>query len=376
MSGKEVHELGIQPITCFAFNKDRTKLAFSPNDYTVHIFKMVGKKWEPEDVLKEHGQRVTGMDWAPESNRLVTCGADRNAYVWTLQDGKWKPTLVILRINRAATCVTWSPKEDKFAVGSGARLISVCYFEKDNDWWVSKHIKKPIRSTIMSLDWHPNNILLAAGSSDFKARVFSGHIKDVDGKPPSETVWGKKPSFGTCLAEFSNGRGGWVHSVSFSASGNKLAWVGHDSSISVVNALDEQKMVTVKAEFLPFCSCVWVTENSIIAAGHDYMPMLFTHDDKGQLTFIKKLDTAQKKEAGAVSAMAKFRTMDKQAQSAEDSSSRATVNTTHKNAINQIKIYQGTKAGATKFVTSGVDGRVVIWDIKSLESSISGLKIA
>ena len=58
-----------------------------------------------------------------------------------------------------------------------------------------------------------------------------------------------------------------MHSVSFSASGNKLAWVGHDSSISVVNALDEQKMVTVKADFLPFCSCIWITENSIVTAG-------------------------------------------------------------------------------------------------------------
>ena len=26
--------------------------------------------------------------------------------------------------------------EDKFAVGSGARLISVCYFEQENDWLV------------------------------------------------------------------------------------------------------------------------------------------------------------------------------------------------------------------------------------------------
>jgi len=27
-------------------------------------------------------------------------------------------------------------------------------------------------------------------------------------------------------------------------------------------------------------------------------------------------------------------------------------------------------------VTSGVDGRIVVWDIKSLESSIAGLKIS
>lgn len=81
----------------------------------------------------------TGIDWAPESNRIVTCASDRNAYVWALKDGVWKPTLVLVRINRAATCVKWSPLENKFALGSGARLISVCYFEKENDWWAIRH---------------------------------------------------------------------------------------------------------------------------------------------------------------------------------------------------------------------------------------------
>ena len=32
-----------------------------------------------------------------------------------------------------------------------------------------------------------------------------------------------------------------MHSVSFSASGDKMAWVGHDSSISVVDAADGMK---------------------------------------------------------------------------------------------------------------------------------------
>ena len=61
----------------------------------------------------------------------MTCSADRNGFVWVEEDGKWSPTLVILRINRAATYVRWSPNEDKFAVASGARLISICYFEKE-----------------------------------------------------------------------------------------------------------------------------------------------------------------------------------------------------------------------------------------------------
>ena len=71
-------------------------------------------------------------------------------------------------------------------MGSGARLISVCYFEQENDWWVSKHIKKPIRSTITSLDWHPNNVLLAAGSTDFKVRAGGGR-----GKGGRKKAWGR-----------------------------------------------------------------------------------------------------------------------------------------------------------------------------------------
>ena len=34
--------------------------------------------------LDQHDIRVTGIDWAPNTNRIVTCSADRNAYVWNL----------------------------------------------------------------------------------------------------------------------------------------------------------------------------------------------------------------------------------------------------------------------------------------------------
>lgn len=47
---------------------------------------------------------------------------------------------------------------------------------------MAKQLKKPIRSTVLSVDWHPNNVLLAAGSADMKARVFSAYIKEVDQK--------------------------------------------------------------------------------------------------------------------------------------------------------------------------------------------------
>ena len=53
------------------------------------------------------------------------------------------------------------------------------------------------------------------------------------------------------MAEFSNSLhgGGWVHSVSFSADGNRLAWVGHDSSVSVADATRGMAIYKVYIEF-------------------------------------------------------------------------------------------------------------------------------
>ncbi len=203
--------------------------------------------------------------------RLTRGLADRNAYVWEPSPSGWKPTLVLLRINRAATFVRWSPSERKFAVGSGARVIAICYFEEENDWWVSKHLKKPIRSTITTVAWHPNSVLLAAGSTDAHARVFSSFIKGVDARPES-SVWGERLPFNTVCGEFLNNSAGWVHGCAFSPSGNALAFTAHDSSITVVypSGPDEppNAIISLSTQLLPFLSLVWNGESEIIAAGY------------------------------------------------------------------------------------------------------------
>lgn len=71
-------------------------------------------------------------------------------------------------------------------------------------------------------------------------RVFSAYIKEVEEKP-GPTPWGSKMPFGEMLFESggsaagqaAGGGGGWVHSVCFSQSGNRLAWTSHDSTVSV-----------------------------------------------------------------------------------------------------------------------------------------------
>jgi len=349
----------VLPVTCHAWNHDRTQLAISPNNNEVHVLhldKATGT-YEKKFVLTEHTQTVTSIDWAPKTNRIVSCGQDRNAYVWSFDDKEktWKPTLVILRINRAATCVKWSPKEDKFATGCGARLISVSYFEKENDWWVSKHIKKPIRSTITCIDWHPNNVLIAAGSSDFKTRVFSGWVKEVEEKPTA-TCWGAKMPFGELMAEFNSSEfgGGWIHGVAFSPSGEKLLFVAHDSSVNVVDAANGKALSHLSTKDLPYRCGAWLNEGAIVVAGHDYVPIAYTYHD-GAVVYAKKLDEPLKKEDKTSSAMLKFKTMD--LKGTTDSASTSTdVESTHQNAINEIRVLPGGE-----FSTVGNDGQLVIW---------------
>ncbi|KAF9915231.1 hypothetical protein BX616_006615 [Lobosporangium transversale] len=365
-------EFNLGPISCHAFNHDRTELAVSFNTNVVSIFRKSGSGWTLAWTLEEHDKPVTSVDWAPKSNRIVTCSQDRNAYVWTLDQAsqQWKPTLVLLRINRAATFTRWSPEEDKFAVASGSRCISVCYFEEDNDWWVGKHIKKPIRSTVLSLDWHPNNVLLAAGCADMKARVFSAFIKGVD-KKPAPSPWGEKLPFNTVCGEFSSGTGGWIHGVAFSPSGDSLAFTGHDSSITVVSPATGS-VQTIRAPYLPYVSVLWLNENQIVAAGHDCAPHLF--ENKGQQwAFSVSLDSAVKKADVGFTARDTFRRMDSRAQST--TSSDTEIHSHHQNTINSIRFYAGSRENLEQYTTSGVDGKLIIWNTSNIANILSNLRI-
>jgi len=271
MTAPQVHHLFHHPIADHCFTADRSSLAVA-RDNNVELYAAQGSRFTLQDELRGHDKTVTGVDIAPNSGKIVTCSQDRNAYVWEpAPDGSWKPTLVLLRINRAATCVRWSPSEAKFAVGSGARIAAICYFEEENDWWVSKHLKKPLRSTVTTVAWHPNSVLLSVGSTDGHARVLSAFIKDVEQRP-QPSVWGERLPFNTVCGEFLNQTAGWVKSCAFSPSGDALAFVSMDSSITVAYPGGEgqppKAVVSVSTQALPFADLLWITEGEIVCAGY------------------------------------------------------------------------------------------------------------
>ncbi|KAK3110638.1 ARP2/3 actin-organizing complex subunit Sop2 [Teratosphaeriaceae sp. CCFEE 6253] len=373
MSAPEVHHLFHAPISDHSFAADRTTLAVA-RDTHVELYKKSGPKYTLDSELRGHDKQITGVDIAPHSGRIVTCSQDRNAYVWepSPTTGEWKPTLVLLRINRAATCVRWCPDERKFAVGSGARIIAVCYFEEENDWWVSKHVKKPLRSTVTSIAWHPNSVLLAAGSTDGYARVFSSFVKGTDERPEA-SVWGERIPFNTVCGEYMNPTAGWIHDVAFSPSGDALAFCAHDSSVTIVypSGPDQppQAVISINTQLLPFTSLLFTTETDLVAAGYDCGVYRLSGSASGW-QLVGSLEDEGKKGAGRPgmpeqreeSALNMFRSMDlkgRTGSSVDDTKLR----TVHQNTIKTVRRFAESGGRVTKISTGGVDGRVVVWDV-------------
>ncbi|WPK25024.1 hypothetical protein PUMCH_002323 [Australozyma saopauloensis] len=373
-----VYQLGHKPIKDHCYSPNFDLLAVT-KDNVVELYQTsLNSTARPKLIatLEGHDKTVTSVDFSPDGSRILTCSQDRNALVWeyNAQQGQYKPTLVLLRINRAATVCRWSPKGDKFAVGSADRVIAVCYYEEENDWWVSKHLKKPLKSTITSLSWHPNNVLLAAGSTDGHVRVFSAFIKGLDEKP-EPSVWGTKLPFQTLVGDYTNVSGSWVHDVAFNEDGeaNSLAFVSHDGTLSIVypqgEGLPPAAFVSIKTGYLPFRSLLFLAD-SVIAGGYNCNLIVFEGDQNGwkELYVVEKQkdlihDEPPKDDDQEISshqALNMFKQMDLKGRvnSKPLAGSGKALATTHQNTITSLRWY-----GDGKVSTSGIDGKIVIFDL-------------
>lgn len=362
MSAVEAHQFA-QCITCHAWSPDRTMIAFCPNNTEVHIYKFTTDKWDRAHVLYKHDQIVSGIDWGLTTNKIVTASHDRNAYVWSEEGTEWVPTLVILRLNRAALCVQWSPKENKFAVGSGAKTVCICYYEPENNWWVSKLIRKRHDSSVTGVAWHPDNILIATTSTDGKCRVFSTFIKGVDTKD-SGTSSSRDLKFGEQIVQLDLSSS-WSFGVKWSPSGNILAYAGHNSTIYFVEDVRNSPFQqNVAYRNLPLRDVLFVSERMVIGAGFDCTPMVFTKDETGLWSFVKLLEgkkTAQSSLKYGSQFSEAFGKLYGQSKNdgVDPLKSRA-----HENTITCIVPLR--KEGDTivrRFSTSGLDGKVVIWEL-------------
>ncbi|XP_047080270.1 actin-related protein 2/3 complex subunit 1B-like [Lolium rigidum] len=369
MAAQAIHQFA-ECITCHAWSPDHSMIAFCPNNTEVHIYKFIADKWEKLHVLSKHDQIVSGIDWGRSTNKIVTVSHDRNSYVWTQEGQDWVPTLVILKLNRAALCVQWSPKENKFAVGSGAKSVCICYYEQENNWWISKIIRKKHESTVTSIAWHPNNIHLATTSTDGKCRVFSTIIKGVDtrGSQGSASADWK---FGEQIAQLDLSTT-WAFGVRWSPSGKTLAYAGHSSMIYFVEDVEASPAAqNLALRDLPLRDILFVSERMAIGVGFDCNPLIFAADDTGLWSFVRYLDerkvTPSASKASQLSeALGKLYGQSRQGTSSDTVEPTKPRGGAHENCITCIvPLRKGSETIVKRFSTSGLDGKIVVWDLEN-----------
>ena len=192
---------------------------------------------------------------------------------------------------------------------------------------MAKHIKKH-KSTVLTIDWHPNNVLLATGSSDFKARVVSAVVRGVDKRVDSSPL-GAIPAFGEVAWEY--GVQGWVHKVKWAPSGNRLVIATHDSSIHFAewNGSAEAQVQSLRTRRLPLLDGIWAGNDSVVVVGHDCKPAEYGNQG-GKWVFARELDVkaAASGQAEKSGAMAMFQNKVDRG----ESSTETTLDTRHQNA--------------------------------------------
>lgn len=141
----------------------------------------------------------------------------------------------------------------------------------------------------------------------------------------------------------------------------------------------------IRISSLPFVTLTWTSEDSIVAAGHDCQPVVFSGSEAGWQG-IGSLDdtTAPKSSEGPRSgyggnssvgrlktgAFATFRDADTRGQSSISGSSLPSADTklltVHQNTITSVRPYEIHSDQVTRVSTSGVDGNLVIWDVATV----------
>ncbi|KAI9619925.1 hypothetical protein H4Q26_013904 [Puccinia striiformis f. sp. tritici PST-130] len=275
----EINQLSIAPITAHACNGERTQLAVCENSNQVKIYEKSEAKPGPGNTTSSWTSIHTLSDGKADSNSITSL----KCVCMALRNGPIRP--------KSATFVRWSPDEAKFAVGSGARAIAVCQYDDESNWWVAKHLKKPLRSTVPIRSVVISRLLLADGYT-----------------------------------------------------------IGPDTA--------PHGILVIKLPSLP-----------LISLGKSSNPNQSQRQSAGGIGRLNN-------EAFNLSRSADSRGVMSQVEGAVTSGNRAGADTVHSNTITSIRNFFGQDGQVSHLSTSGVDGKLVIWDSNAgISYAISSLRV-
>eukprot|EP01029_Cantina_marsupialis_P029133 TRINITY_DN779845_c0_g1_i1.p1 TRINITY_DN779845_c0_g1~~TRINITY_DN779845_c0_g1_i1.p1 ORF type:complete len:398 (-),score=110.77 TRINITY_DN779845_c0_g1_i1:77-1270(-) len=373
--------------SCHAWNADRSMLAISPNDNTVEIYSncqdVDPKKWVKSFVLDDHKMVVSGIDWHPKTNKIVTCSHDRRVVIYDFNKTTqtWESSYGDGLIRRACLAVKWAPNGKKFAVATADQFIHIGVREKDElgdvVWPIDpKKMAKTSSNiySILDLAWHPSGDFVGLAYADRQCTVAGGSAQNAKSKS-HETFGESKFGSECCVFESES----FVESVCWSPNGLRMAFASHDSTVTIVhfpNGAGEEVVRSLVLKCLPVRALLFIDEDTILAGGHDMNPILlrFTGSEWNVIGFI---DREEEKKSSKMSAFGSAHKMfqQKTAFGTTSASVLKARNTQHKGTIIQILPHKLSEDGSILSVSSLDEaGSMVLWDVSSVDALAAAVK--
>ena len=259
----------LEGISCVAFNKDFTQVALSKKDNLIYIYSikdiMKPDTWKLLYTLDSHFQYISGLDWCPATNRLLSCSYDKTSFVWEFSDKKWNPNNVVATTKLGYLCCKWNKRGDKFCEGTSAKQLLIGYFNKKSNWWMGVNIKAH-KSSVVTCEIDPTSLFVLSGSTDLRIYVSSCYLPEVDDQFLNDSTKPLAQKFGQVIYEFKTNC--WVNSVAWLPSGNLGIVAGQDATISVIN-YREQKSDVIRCKHSPATSLIPISDTSFLAVCYD-----------------------------------------------------------------------------------------------------------
>ena len=259
----------LEGISCVAFNKDFTQVALSKKDNLIYIYSikdiMKPDTWKLLYTLDSHFQYISGLDWCPATNRLLSCSYDKTSFVWEFSDKKWNPNNVVATTKLGYLCCKWNKRGDKFCEGTSAKQLLIGYFNNESKWWMGVNIKAH-KSSVVTCEIDPTSLFVLSGSTDLRIYVSSCYLPKVDDQFLNDSTKPLAQEFGQVIYEFKTNC--WVNSVAWLPSGNLGIVAGQDATISVIN-YSEQKSDVIRCKHSPATSLIPISDTSFLAVCYD-----------------------------------------------------------------------------------------------------------
>ena len=279
-------------ISCLAFNKDFTKVAISKKDNIIYIYEikdlMKTNSWKLEYKLENHVGYISGLDWNPHTNNILSCSHDKTAFVWEYSNKNWAPEIVVAdKIKLGYLCCKWNIRGDKFCAGTSAKNLFIGFYNYDSKWWVVRNIKVH-KSSVVCCEIDPTSLFVISGSTDLRVYVSSCYICDIDDKYLTDRTKQFAQKFGSVIYEFRPNC--WVNSVAWNKSGIIGYAANQNATIYVINIFDNKTEI-IKCKHSPVTLIVPNGENSFFAVCYDRN--IFEYEKKEDKWEIKKTITTE-----------------------------------------------------------------------------------